>query len=461
MIGSYWQGYLVIMVLSVFINSIFNHFDKAVKEMNEKQLEKKSDKENEDSSEKMDLKTERLRKFMETPRLYRNSMRLMSVCFAVAIGVVGALHFQYAVAYVQERELEGWSCWGVLVGVWAIVLAVLLICQALGTTMPRKLASLNPEKSAYRYVNQVYYLRMISLPVSLIVDGIAWIGLRCMGINLFEKYEKVSEEEIISVVNEGHEQGVLEAEEAEMIHNIIEVSDKEAGDIMTHRSNIVALDGTTTLEETVSTILHENYSRFPVYHEDFDDIVGILHVRDAFIFMEVAENKDKPIEEIEGLLREPSFIPETRKLMPLLQEMQEQKAHLEIVIDEYGQVAGVLSMEDILEEIVGNILDEYDEEEDGIMETAVGVYEVDGMSKLKELGEQLDVDFSEVEQETLNGLLMSLLPRIPKVDEHPEVVFDGYLFQVTSMKGRVIGNVHIEKLPELSEEPQNETFVEK
>lgn len=439
MIGQYWQWYLLIIAVSVVIKFIFYGFDKAIKEMNEEQLEKET------SSGKVDVKTRRILYFMESPRRYTNCMRLVSVLSAALIGAIGAIQFEHMVSYVEKNEITGWNQVFLLVGVCLIVMFALLISQALGTAIPRKLASLNPERYAYRYVNQVYYLRMAFLVFSFTVDAIAWIVLKVVGIDLFEKYEKVSEEEIISVVNEGHEQGVLEAEEAEMIHNIIDVSEKEAGDIMTHRSNIVALDGSITLSEAVSTILHENYSRFPVYHEDFDDIIGILHVRDAFIYMENENNLNKPIEEIDGLLREPLFIPETRDLMPLLQEMQEQKAHLYIVIDEYGQVAGVLSMEDILEEIVGNILDEYDEEEDGITETDDGIYEVDGMTKLKELGEQLDVDFSDMEQETLNGLLMSMLRRIPRADEHPEVIFEGYLFRILSMNNRVIGTVHIER----------------
>lgn len=442
MIKTYWHLYLAILIVSIGIKAIFYSFDKAVKEMNAEQLQP----ENEGHSEKVDKKSKRILDFMKRPRRYTNCMRIISVFAAAFVGAVGAVQMFYVNQYIAQNQIEGWNQWIFRGGVIALIIFVLLFSQALGTAIPRKLASLNPEHYAYRFVNQVYYLRILFLPFSLIVDEIAWIGLKLFGIDLFKRYEKVSEEEIISVVNEGHEQGLLEAGEAEMIHNIIHVSEKEAADIMTHRSNIVALEGSTTLEEAIRIILNENYSRFPVYRGDFDDVIGILNVRDAFIFLEKGGNKQKPIEQIDGLLRDVSFIPETRNIMPLLQEMQQQKAHIEVVIDEYGQVAGVLTMEDILEEIVGNILDEYDEEEENITKTDEGIYEVDGMTKLKDLGEQLNVDFSYAEQETLNGLLMSKLRRIPKVDERVELNFDGYRFRVLSMNNRVIGTVHIERV---------------
>ena len=244
------------------------------------------------------------------------------------------------------------------------------------------------------------------------------------------------------MVNEGHEQGVLEAGEAEMITNIFELNDKEAGDIMTHRTNITALDASMSLDEAVTYILTEaNNSRFPVFEKDIDDIIGILHMRDALGFAEKEENRRKNLKELDGLLRDAHFIPETRHVDTLFKEMQSQKIHMEIVVDEYGQTAGIVTMEDILEEIVGNILDEYDEDEEYISRRDDGSFIFDGLAPLDEVGEALDVEFDEEDYEnydTLNGFLISKLDRIPKEGEQLEVEYKNYLFKVLSVENKMI-----------------------
>ena len=266
-------------------------------------------------------------------------------------------------------------------------------------------------------------------------------ALRRFGIKL-HGYEDVTEEDIMTMVNEGHEQGVLEAGEAEMITNIFELNDKEAGDIMTHRTNITALDASMSLDEAVTYILTEaNNSRFPVFEKDIDDIIGILHMRDALGFAEKEENRRKNLKELDGLLRDAHFIPETRHVDTLFKEMQSQKIHMEIVVDEYGQTAGIVTMEDILEEIVGNILDEYDEDEEYISRRDDGSFIFDGLAPLDEVGEALDVEFDEEDYEnydTLNGFLISKLDRIPKEGEQLEVEYKNYLFKVLSVENKMI-----------------------
>ena len=172
-------------------------------------------------------------------------------------------------------------------------------------------------------------------------------------------------EEIMDMVNESHEQGVLEENEAEMIGNIFEFGEKQASDVMTHRNNIVALDDDITVREAFDRIMKENYSRYPVYDGDIDNITGILHIRDLLKIYVDKDNQDRKLRDVEDtVLFKPYCIPETRNISPLFRQMQSEKIHMAIVVDEYGQTAGIVTMEDILEEIVGNILDEYDEEED-------------------------------------------------------------------------------------------------
>lgn len=259
----------------------------------------------------------------------------------------------------------------------------------------------------------------------------------------------VTEKEIISMVNEGHEQGVLQASEAEMITNIFEFGDKEAQDIMTHRKNIIAVDGNMTLQDAVSFVINENKSRYPVYDGDIDHIIGVLHYKDAVRVQEAGKDKgilEKRIKCIDGLVREAVFIPETRNIDALFHSMQSMKMQMVIVVDEYGQTAGLVAMEDILEEIVGNIMDEYDEEEEHIEEKSENEYIIEGLTPLKELEERFSISFEEEDFETLNGFLISKMDKIPDDDEKFETEVDGYHFKVLSVKNKMIENVLVTKI---------------
>lgn len=259
------------------------------------------------------------------------------------------------------------------------------------------------------------------------------------------KENNVIEDEILSMVNEGHETGVLQATEAKMINNIFEFSDKEAKDIMTNRSNIIGIDGNECLKDVVSFMLSEANSRYPVYIDNIDHIIGVLHLKDACRMLQDETKADKPVKSIKGLLRNANFIPETRKIDVLFKTMQSLKTHFVIVIDEYGQTSGVLTMEDILEEIVGNIFDEYDEEEAFIKSKGKDSYEIDGLTPLDELGETLDIDFSDLEFETLNGLMISKLEHIPSEHEDFEMDFNGYNFKILAVENKIIKRVLVSK----------------
>lgn len=259
--------------------------------------------------------------------------------------------------------------------------------------------------------------------------------------------EDITEEELVSMVNESHEQGVLEANEAEMITNIFEFDDKQAADIMTHRKAIDAIDMDMTLAEAMRFIADSANSRFPVYRDDIDDIVGVLLVKDALSCFLKGTHNDTPISEIPGLLRKCVFIPETRKINTLFKNMQSQKIHMVIVVDEYGQTVGLITMEDILEEIVGNIEDEFDEEEVLIRKIPDG-FILDGLAPLEDVCETLSVPQPEEEFETINGLLISLLDRIPEEKEKPVIEYAGWQFRVLLVDNKMIKTVKAVKISE-------------
>ena len=258
----------------------------------------------------------------------------------------------------------------------------------------------------------------------------------------------VTEEEIISMVNEGHEQGVLLESEAEMIHNIFEFGDKEAKDIMTHRKSIEALDGNKSYYDTVAYIVETGRSRFPVYLDDIDNIIGVLHIKDALLFAQKNEVFRTPIKDIPSLIRDVDFITETININVLFKQMQMDKNHMCIVVDEYGQTSGIVAMEDILEEIVGNIEDEHDEEEQTFSVESDGSYTFDGLTELREVLEVLDLPVEEDAFETLNGLLISILDKIPSDDLHETVTKYGYNFEILHVEDRIVREVRITKCEE-------------
>ncbi len=256
-----------------------------------------------------------------------------------------------------------------------------------------------------------------------------------------------AEQEILDIVSEGTENGVIEQSEAEMISNIFELSDKEAGDIMTNRGNITAIDDETKLKDALKLVLNSSFSRYPVYHEDLDHIVGILHLKDIVRIHYETPKQNPPLSQLQALIREPVYVPETKSVNILFREMQSTNTQMVIVVDEYGQTSGLVAMEDILEEIVGNIRDEYDEEDPTIIEgDNAETFLIEGMTKLEELSERFSIDFGETEYETINGYLTAMIGHIPEEGEKFETDIDGWHFTVEEVEDKVIRTIQVQRL---------------
>ena len=430
----YWPLSILILVGFILIDAVLYGFGSAIQNLNVNSLEKEAEEGNERAG--------KLLRLINKPGEFINTVQVMTNIIGIVAGAyvmrqLGQL-FQMLVKHSEDgHEMLVYSASVAAAGV--IVLAVLI---SFGIVIPKKCGARKPEKWGYGAFSIVQVFVILLRPFTFLISALSALVLKPMGIDLNSDDDNVTQEDIMLMVNEGHEQGVLEAGEAEMITNIFELNDKEAGDIMTHRTNITALDASMSLDEAVTYILTEaNNSRFPVFEKDIDDIIGILHMRDALGFAEKEENRRKNLKELDGLLRDAHFIPETRHVDTLFKEMQSQKIHMEIVVDEYGQTAGIVTMEDILEEIVGNILDEYDEDEEYISRRDDGSFIFDGLAPLDEVGEALDVEFDEEDYENydaLNGFLISKLDRIPKEGEQLEVEYKNYLFKVLSVENKMI-----------------------
>ncbi|MGI6071949.1 MAG: hemolysin family protein [Lachnospiraceae bacterium] len=267
-----------------------------------------------------------------------------------------------------------------------------------------------------------------------------------------QRSEETAEDEIVSILTEGQDQGTILESEAEMITNIFELDDIEASEIMTHRKNLSAIDGSWTLEDTIQFICRMNFSRFPVYKDNIDNIIGVLHIRDAMRAYMDESNRGLELTEIEDIFQKAYFIPETSKINTVFRNMQADKIHMGIVVDEYGQTAGIVAMEDIIEEIVGNIFDEHDVVEYNIIRVGENIYDVKGLTPLSEVEEELGIEYDDEDNDTLNGYLVSKLGRIPSDDIGTEIVDESVKYIIMLVEDKTIAQVRII----ISREPDND-----
>lgn len=435
---------ILIFIGFIILEAIFYGFGSAIQNVNVNNLEREMGDGN--------LKAQKLLRIVNRPTRFINTIQIMTNLVGIIIGAYIFNHWRKGMEVMLSRVQGLSQTWAVLISMVLVIVLILVLLISFGIIIPKRCAARNPEKWGYAMLPVVSMIVAPLTPFIYAVNGICYVVLKLAGIDMHANEDNVTEEDIMSMVNEGHEQGVLEASEAEMITNIFELDDKEAGDIMTHRKNVEALDGTSTLREAVCFILTEGKnSRYPVYQEDMNDIIGILHMKDAAIFADKHEFDDQPIGHIPGLLREAHFIPETRNIKTLFKEMQSQKIHMEIVVDEYGQTAGIVTMEDILEEIVGNILDEYDVDEEYVVQSGDEDYIMDGLTLLDDVAETLSIKFEDEDYDTINGFLISKLDRIPQEDEDSEVEYGGYKFKIISVENKMIRSIRVSPVSENTE----------
>ena len=381
---------------------------------------------------------------------YVDTVQLVTAYFNMIVGsVYGIVFFNYIL-----KGMAGWLPQNpvrpvlvillVLVG-WLVLLFIVLV---FGVQIPKRLGNAHPEVWVQRCGPVFRVLMVITLPVTHLASITAKGILYLFGVRGQPLQSDVTEDEIRSMLNEGHEQGVIDQSEAEMITNIFEFSDKEASDIMTQRGDLNMIDVSQTLGDAIAYMLEAHNSRYPVFEENIDNIVGMLYFRDAILFRE--EHPDAlnmPVKACPGLIRDAAFIPETRNIDDLFRQMQKEKVQMVIVIDEYGQTSGLIAMEDILEEIVGNIMDEYDVEEKHITATSdKNEFIIDGRTPLEDLTDRFGIVFEDDRFETVNGFLMSQMDRVPEPNERFATDYGGFRFRVLSVADRQVQRVMLTRL---------------
>lgn len=404
----------------------------------------------------------RSKKLKEILKLQENMQKVGNEVFFVSVlsNLAAGVFIDYKIFPMLEHVSDPtFLPDGILHKLLCVLVLLLTVCLFFSLTvyLPGLFGAHKPYFWAMKLFRPAKLVMNLLKPFFTATSSVTALIARCFGIDPYAIQEDVTEEEIISMVNEGHEQGVLEASEAEMINNIFEFGDKEAQDIMTHRKHIVAVDANQCLRDALKFMLEDSHSRFPVYEDDIDNITGIIHSRDAMRALALENLGDTPVKDVPDLIRPAVFIPETRNISTLFQSMQAQKLQIVLVADEYGQTVGLLAMEDILEEIVGNIQDEYDEEEPMIEKLSEICYIMNGMTPLEDVEEALDRELrTEAEVETLNGFLITKLDKIPDPDEHSVIEAGGCTFQILSVAGKTIEKVRVSKHEEEPDSREDE-----
>ena len=331
---------------------------------------------------------------------------------------------------------------------WLIILiwlVTLMLEAAVGGIFPFMLGRtfhLSILRSLYKFCK---VSTAVFTPLTVPTNAIAALLTKIFGGGRKKDDVNVTEDEILAIVNEGQESGAIEESEAKMINNIFELSNTEACEIMVPRNNISAFDDSVKIKDALKDILNSSFSRYPVYHEDLDHIVGILHIKDAIRLIEQNPKLNPKLADIKSSLHAPEFVPETKNIDDLFREMQSSNIQMVIVTDEYGQTSGLIAMEDILEEIVGSIRDEYDKEREMI--TSAGEsYEIDGLTRLDDLTEKFGIDFGESDFETINGFITDRMGHIPEDGEDFETDIDGYHFKVLKTGEKMIRLLDVSKI---------------
>ena len=322
-----------------------------------------------------------------------------------------------------------------------------------GELVPKRVALQRAESIALFSVKIVYLISKIVLPFIKLLSFSTNLVLKILGVNLENIEEKVSEEEIKSLIEVGQRHGVFNETEKEMITSVLSFDNKIAREIMIPRKNVYSINIDTPLTNYLDELLEEKHSRIPVYQGDKDNIVGILYLKDFIV--EARKNGFENVN-ISSIMKKPYFVLENKNIDVLFKEFQKRKIFMAILVDEYGSFVGIVTMEDIIEEVMGNIQDVYDEEDPLLEKLSEYTYLVDGFYSLNDLNTKLGLKIDNDEFDTVSGFVIDLIGRIPEENEKLQVNYKNLSFQILSVKEKCIDKIKITISPEMVEETSEE-----
>ncbi len=334
--------------------------------------------------------------------------------------------------------------------VWAGAVPAAFLVLILGEIAPKTAAALYAEKLSLALAKPVYGLMVLFTPVLFLVEKLSNLVLLLFRINPKKKPEAITEEDLRTIVEVGHEEGVIESDEKKMIYNVFDFGDSVAKDIMVPRTDMACIDAEATYEEFMEVVREQMYTRYPVYEETTDHVIGIVNIKDVLL----AERRQEFC--IRDYLREPYYTYEYMKTADLMVELRKTQNNIAIVLDEYGATAGLITLEDMLEEIVGEIRDEYDEdEEDFIRRLGPSEYVVEASMHLDDLNDLLGLSLESEDYDSIGGFMIGMLDHLPEQGE--EVTFQNLRLVADQVDGNRIDKVHIYLTEEPKEQPEEET----
>lgn len=376
--------------------------------------------------EEGDKKAAEIEHLLAEPNTFLSTILIVnSVAVIVASGMATVLALRFS------------ETWGELLSSILISLVVLIFCEI----TPKTAAVQNPLRWARVLVGPVKGTAWLLHPVVSILGAITSFFVRMMGAQIKHRGPFVTEEELRLLVTVGEEEGVLEEEETEMIHSIFEFADTTVREVMVPRIDMVTLGSEATVNEAVDLAMQGGFSRIPVYEESVgvDEIIGVLYTKDMLKQLREGHHTFP----IRNLVRSAYFVPETKKLDDLLREIRQKRVHMVVVIDEYGSVAGLVTIEDLVEEIVGDIQDEYDHEENLYEKISDDEYVFDAKINIYDFNDKMDMHLDDADYETLGGFVYAQLDKIPNIGD--VLSFEGLTFTVLATRGRRITKIQVER----------------
>ena len=426
---------LILVFFFILVNAFFSGTEMAVITLNDAKMHK--------MAEEGHKKAKRIVKFIDSPGVFLATIQ-------VGVTLAGFLSSAFAASSFANRlallcDPDGKFAW--MPTLWTVVITVVLsyFSLVLGELVPKRIAQTYPEKWAFASAGVVRFFALVLRPFVWFLTASTNAILRLFKIDPDTNDKSVTEEEIRMMVDVGSESGNIEDSEKEMIENVFEFNDKEISEIMTHRKKIVSLPITADYDEVMKIATSEKYTRIPVYRDTIDDIVGILHIKDLLGIP--APTPERPFV-LSKIIREPLVVHETRKISSLFGEMKNAGMQMAVIVDEYGGTMGIATMEDMLEELVGSITDEFDDEAEALVRLSNGDYIVQGDMTLSDLEDVLDIELTDDEYDTIAGLVLSQLDRVPEETEKPTVKYKNLDIKVLKVEENAIAKVMIHINPE-------------
>ena len=418
-------GSIIILIILILINAFFASAEIAFISLNDAKIDIQA-KEGNNKAKKIQNMLKNPSKFLATIQIGVTLAGFLSSAFAsdtFADKLAPVLN-----TWIPSLSISTWKSISIII----ITIILSYFTLVFGELVPKRIAMKYYEKVSFASIGVIKTISVITAPFVKFLTFSTNIVSKLFGVT-GEEEDNVTEEEIRMMVDVGEEKGTIKEEEKEMINNVFEFNDKFVSEIMVPRNKIFALDIDMTIAEVIEKLSEDmRYSRIPVYDENMDNIKGIIYIKDLLI-----SNKNKN-SKIKSLVKEAYFVSETKRVNELFQELRKDKKQIAIVLDEYGGTAGMVTMEDILEEIVGEIYDEYDKETDKFKKIDNNTFLFDASIALYDVEKFLDIDIDEEDVDTLGGYLIKKLDRIPKDGEKPIVETEKVTYKIEKVKDRKI-----------------------